>query len=553
MKIKNNPAKLLALLVALSWASSTPTIAQEVPDLFVCFYVEGMQLSLLQNYRSALANDNKKGFEQFISQGVIYPNVSWDFIIDSPTSALASIVSGSYPRNHGIGFGTDIEEVLKDSENRGVFTNQRVSAQKLSYTTFSDVVREVTNGNASVYSIAPFEKDAIITGGKQASAAFWLDNTTGKWVSNSFYPNALHLLSTSRGGVQQLKAFDVKNDTNKRIVWEPLFSSNDSIQWLPYKQGVKTFKHSFANSNEVHWMKQSALTNNVVGEMACYLLQQLAQQKDKNTSVLHIILNCAVAGKQGYYSPYSAEALDAYYRANRVVAEVVTLANHLYGKRHVATALVGIPNPQFYYSTTTKPTGGNGNPKNIITSDHIKALVNLYLSAIYGKENWVDKVQDGFLFLNRGLIAKKQINLQTLQQQLKLFISEIDGVAQAYPLTGTNFGDADPISLALWKSIPPSTTADIYIELGSSSAWKNNTLQCRQHNYPYLYASSSFVMLSIPTLEGSIVHRVVNFSSFASTINYIFRIRPPAGCYSNPMDEVICFTKKSCSFEPKLH
>lgn len=54
--------------------------------------------------------------------------------------------------------------------------------------------------------------------------------------------------------------------------------------------------------------------------------------------------------------------------------------------------------------------------------------------AIYGHERWVDGGHGPFIYLNRTLIEKKRMSLETLQRQVANFLMDFEGVQVAYPI-----------------------------------------------------------------------------------------------------------------------
>jgi hypothetical protein len=66
--------------------------------------------------------------------------------------------------------------------------------------------------------------------------------------------------------------------------------------------------------------------------------------------------------------------------------------------------------------------------------DRAAALTGTYLMAIYGHERWVDGGHGPFIYLNRMLIEKQRMSLETIQRQVANFIMDFEGVQVAYPI-----------------------------------------------------------------------------------------------------------------------
>jgi hypothetical protein len=67
-------------------------------------------------------------------------------------------------------------------------------------------------------------------------------------------------------------------------------------------------------------------------------------------------------------------------------------------------------------------------------TDRAAALIGTYLMAMHGHERWVDGGYGPFIYLNRILIEKKRMSLETIQRQVANFLMDFEGVQVAYPI-----------------------------------------------------------------------------------------------------------------------
>ena len=103
-------SRLLTSLVVFSALSIRPLEARDIPRLLLCIHLEGAESSLLETYTPLLGQD---GLKRLLSEGVLYANADYGFPLTEPQSALATLVSGCYPREHKLGWGTDYTELFR--------------------------------------------------------------------------------------------------------------------------------------------------------------------------------------------------------------------------------------------------------------------------------------------------------------------------------------------------------------------------------------------------------------------------------------------------------
>ena len=126
----------------------------------------------------------------------------------------------------------------------------------------------------------------------------------------------------------------------------------------------------------------------------------------------------------------SAEQEDMYLGINQDLGFLMEQLNRRIGKSNYQILLVGRPIKG--YSAQTLATAGIA--VQTFNVDRAAALTSTYLMAIYGHERWVDGGYGPFIYLNRTLIEKKRLSLETIQRQVANFLMDFEGVQVAYPI-----------------------------------------------------------------------------------------------------------------------
>ena len=73
----------------------------------------------------------------------------------------------------------------------GSFESGLNSPVNLQASTFSDELEMATNQAAKVFGIGLKDNSAILSTGHSADGVFWFDNTTGTWMTSTYYSNTL--------------------------------------------------------------------------------------------------------------------------------------------------------------------------------------------------------------------------------------------------------------------------------------------------------------------------------------------------------------------------
>ena len=85
--------------------------------------------------------------------------------------------------------------------------------------------------------------------------------------------------------------------------------------------------------------------------------------------------------------------------------------------------------------------------------------------ALYGHERWIDGAYANSIYLNRTLIEKKNLSVETIARQVTAFLLEFQGVQAAYTMR-----EALLLSGTLRNSINKHATGDVFFCL--ESGWQ---------------------------------------------------------------------------------
>src|SRR5258708_15170336 len=105
-------------------------------------------------------------------------------------------------------------------------TAGKMSPRNFLTTTVTDELKLATNFRSKVIGIALKDRGGILPAGHTANAAYWFDDSTGNWISSSFYMNSLPSWVQGFNGEKRPAAFMSKP-------WSLLYSDDMYDQSIP--------------------------------------------------------------------------------------------------------------------------------------------------------------------------------------------------------------------------------------------------------------------------------------------------------------------------------
>ncbi|MBU0764004.1 MAG: alkaline phosphatase family protein, partial [Bacteroidetes bacterium] len=288
--------------------------------------------------------------------------------------------------------------------------------------TIGDEIRLSTNQKAKVIGIAMKDRAAVLSSGHQANAAYWYDNTTGKWITSSYYMDTLP---------KWVKEFNRKDfsDFYLEKIWDTMLPMDEYTESLPddnpYETGLNRTQHVFPYnlaelSEQTRGKKNYNLLNYVpFGNtytldftLAAIINENLG--KDTDTDLL-IASFSAIDFIGHYFGPRSVEMEDAMLRMDKIIEHLLTFIDDNLGKENVLVFLTadhGVADSPQYMTDRNSPAG-------IFKQNLCIALLKSYLNALYGEGEWVKDYIEQQIYLNHELIMTPRSRLRKSRKNVR--------------------------------------------------------------------------------------------------------------------------------------
>jgi len=519
------------------------------PKLVIGIVVEELNYNQLEKFHDKLSEN---GIKKLINEGTYFKNASYEYLLTQSAPGHATIATGTEPSFHGItsdNWYTPLKNELinctKDvSVNSvgGSFESGLHSPVNLLVSTFSDELAIATNKKAKVFGVGLKESSAIFSAGHTANAAYWFDNTTGTWMSSSYYISALP------DWVNDFNAMKF-SDTYLNSTWNLLRPAKDyadclpdsnsfeigfnNINYFPYDLKKLRSKNTFSSKNDYSLLRETPFGNSLTTNFAIRLIQKERLGKDDVTDYLSICYSATdYIGHR--FGPSSVEMGDAILRLDDDIKNLLTFLNDSIGKKNVLiylTAAHGISEIPAVLEKNRIPSG-------YFQQNQALQLLRSYLNAIYGEGDWVKGYSERQIFLNRTLIEDARLSLDDVQKKVARFLVQFTGVEAAYPYSAFEANDFGNGNLKrIINNFSPQRSGDVIVILNPGWVEKVSDF-VTNNNSPYEYDSHVPLIWYGWTVNRATVTRQVNITDIAATLSTLCKVPYPNACTGEPMFEL---------------
>lgn len=455
--------------------------ARPLPKLVVNITIDQLRTDYLETF---LPHYGAEGFKKLFQYGAVYENAQFTFAPVDRSSAIAAIFTGSSPYYNGITGNRWLDKAslipvgcVDDAAYEGLLTREKSSPTKLETTTVNDELKVATNGEAIVYSVARERDAAVLSGGHAADGAFWVDKDNKCWCSSKYY---------FKKSPDWLDSYNITTITDPR----------------------KGNLNSNVTEMAIKCMTATGMGTDLTPDMLSVTYDaQPPLDKDKGNKKLQEI----------------------YVQLDRELAALVSKAEQAVGRSNVFFVLTGTgycDDKEVDYAKYKIPTG-------TFYINRTANLLNMYLSAIYGQDKYVEFCYSNQIYLNLKQIEIKRISMADILSRSQSFLIQNAGVCNAF--TNKNMllsGDNTTSMFRNWYN--PNRCGDLIVEV--MPGWKLLNEDTKQQ---YISRESLMAFPLIIYGAGVIPRKIstpVTTDRIAPTIARAVRIRAPNACSATPLE-----------------
>ncbi len=534
---------VLLILVFVKLSGQGAYLPPDKPRLVIGIVVEELKYDQLEKFRDKLGEN---GIKRLINEGTYFKNASYEYMLTQSAPGHATISTGAEPSFHGITsdewyvpLKNELINCTRDATVNSVggsFESGLHSPVNLLVSTFSDELQMSTNKKSKAFGVGLRESSAIFSAGHAANAAYWFDNTTGTWMSSTYYINSLPTW------VNDFNAMKF-SDSYLNSTWSLLRPAKYYSDCLPdsnsFEAGFNKINYfpydlkKIRAKNDYSLLRETPFGNSLTANFAIRLIQNEQLGKDDVTDYLSICFSATdYIGHR--FGPSSVEMGDAILRLDDDIKNLLTYLNDSIGKRNVLiyfTAAHGISEIPTVLEKNRIPSG-------YFQQNQALQLLRSYLNAVYGEGDWVKGYSERQIFLNRTLIEDARLSLDDVQKKVARFLVQFTGVEAAYPYSAFEANDFGNGNLKrIINNFSPQRSGDVIVILNPGWVEKASDY-VTNHNSPYEYDSHVPLIWYGWTVNKSIVTRKVNMTDIAATLSTLCKVPYPNACTGEPMFEL---------------
>ncbi len=336
-------------LIAISLSESFHALSQQSylsttrPKLVVGIVVDQMRWDYLYRYFDKYGEG---GFKRMLKQGFSCENTYINYLPSFTAVGHTCIFTGSVPSITGITGNDWVDQLTgshvyctEDSSVQSVGVNYapdgKMSPRNLLVTTITDELRMATNYKSRVVGISLKDRAAILPAGHTANAAFWMDDSSGNFISSSYYMNNLPEAVEKFNKQKNIEQF-MNSDWNTLYpinTYVESDSDNRSYEGKLPGDVLPVFPHNLksAYAKNRGSFRSTPFGNSLTINFAKTILD--AYQLGQGVSTDFLTINCASTDYVGHlFGPNSVEIEDTYLRLDLDLASFFSYLDQKIGK-----------------------------------------------------------------------------------------------------------------------------------------------------------------------------------------------------------------------------
>jgi len=527
----------LVLFVAINAAAQHKGL--ERPKLVVGIVVDQMRQDYLYRYNELYGNT---GFKRLLNDGFNCNTAMINYLPSFTGPGHTCIYTGSVPSIHGIAANDWIDNmtgcglycaadtsVLSVS---GSIAAGMMSPRNLLVSTITDELRLATNFHSRVFGVAIKDRGSILPAGHLANAAYWFDDSSGNFITSTYYASQLPAWLNTFNGKHYPDVF-IKED------WNLMHNASEYTASLPdennYEGKGATFPHLAKDRSTRNYgairVLPSGNTLTLMAAKACIEGESLG--KGDNTDFLCISLSSTdYAGHQ--YAPNSMEVEDMYLRLDTALGNLFKHLDEHVGKDNYLlflTADHGAAHNAKYLQDIRLPGGYE-------SEQNLQKEVNSYLKQHFGKDSLVKSYINYQVYLNELQINRSGLDRNKVKAAIVQWLRQQAQVSYAVDMENMeNAGVPEPIKTMLVNGYNAKRSGCIQVILNPGwydgygpTGTTHGTWNPYDTHIPLLWYG-----WHIPHGETS---RTVHMTDISATLAALLHIQMPSGCIGAPITEL---------------
>ncbi|OWK74408.1 alkaline phosphatase family protein [Flavobacteriaceae bacterium JJC] len=517
----------------------------ERPKLVVGLVVDQMRWDFLYRYYEKYGSD---GFKRLLNQGYSLNNVHINYIPTYTAVGHTTIYTGSVPAIHGIA-GNDW---FDKSTGKNVYctTDETVkpvgtadakvgshSPKNLWATTVTDQLRLATNFQAKVVGVSLKDRASILPAGHNPTGAYWFDDSTGNFVTSSYYMQTLPKW-VNDFNAQKIPDELVKNGWNTLLpISQYTESSPDNSPWEGLLGSAKTPTFPYSNLPADYQAKKDNIRSTPFGNTLTLKIAEAAIKGESLGSGVvtdFLAINLASTDYAGHkFGPNSIEVEDVYLRLDQDLATFFKYLDQNIGKNQYTVFLSadhGGAHSVGFMQEHQMPAGFYGEDNKEF---------NKMLKDRFNVDNLIAKVTNNQVYLDDKVIADNKLDTEQVKQALLDILNKDKSVLFAVDMKKAGSSSVpEPLKTRIVNGYNWQRSGDIQVIYHDSWLPAYSRLGTTHGAWNSYDSHIPLIFMGWGIKNGE-SNREYNMTDIAPTLSALLHIQFPSGNIGNPIVEVL--------------
>ena len=539
---------LLVILFSLAACQSHHTAKVRRPKLVVGIVVDQMRWDYLSRFADRFGEG---GFKRLLRQGFSCDNTMINYLPAFTAVGHTCIFTGSVPAFSGIAgndwveqttgrrmYCTDDSTVLAVGAEDPASKEGKMSPRNLLVSTVGDELMMTDNFRSRIIGVSLKDRAAILPAGHAATAAFWLSDSTGHFITSNYYMTKLPAWVDSFNSKDPVKNY-------MRQKWSTLYPKNTYLQSDQDDQAYEgkfkgdsttAFPHNLDSSYKIakSSFRYTPGGNTLTLDFAKNAIDGYHLGQGEFTDFLTI--NCASTDYVGHqFGINSIEIEDTYLRLDQDLAAFFDYLDDKVGKGEYTVFLTADHGAAhaIWYSQNHDIPADYWNPQPVVDS------LNRILGQDFQTPNLVDTISNYQVTFNMRTIRQKKLDFNSIKKTALDWLRQQPGIT--YALDMANVGEtavAEPVRSMVMNGYYYKRSGAIQLVLNAGwfeSHGKTGTSHGTWNPYD---THIPLLFMGWGVRQGH-THQQVYMTDIAPTVAALLHIQMPNGCVGKPITEVL--------------
>ncbi|WP_144213243.1 alkaline phosphatase family protein [Shewanella donghaensis] len=538
--------------------------AEKAPKLVLQITVDGLRGDLLDRYKHNFGDD---GFNYLLNKGTHYTNAHYQHSNTETIVGHVSLATGTTPSVHGMvgnvwydrsldrlvynvedenyhmlsaGAGIDKSTEI-DPTQKTALMDGRSPIPMLS-TTFSDELMLATNGQAKVYSVSIKDRGAISLAGHMGKA-FWFSKAQGEFATSNYYFDEYPQWVNDWNDRKMPQQYADKNWQLSLAKQDYTLVDSSASHKIDLAGFNNQFPHPYGAGDSKYFTTKLTLSpagDEITADFAKTLLTKETLGQDKHTDFL------AVSFSSNDYVVHmfgsnSLETEDNLLHLDKTLAGLFKHVDKQVGLENtliVLSADHGVPETAPHVHDIGYQDAGYFEVDNLLSQGVKKRLKQEFGLG----DDAISLFSDPYIYLNRELIAKKNLSLADVQAAIAQEVMKVKGVEMAITSTDieSNRVPNSRVGQLVINNHHPQRSGDVYIVFAPRKYINDleGLVIASKHGSPWRYDTHVPIIFAGYNIKGQRIDREVTPYDIAPTLSNKLRITLPSGATGLVLEEV---------------